>query len=221
MFKSKLEAVQNAIDNSARSSGREAKGIQLIAVTKFQPVETIQEAYHCGCRNFGESRVQEALDKIPVLPSNCDWHFIGPLQMNKVGKVLSAFSLIHSVDSLRLAEKISALSQQPTSILLEVNVSGESSKHGLAPEEWIGCLEKLNHLPHLKIRGLMTMAPFTQEENLIRPCFRKLSRLLEEWKREMKEPSIFKELSMGMSNDFPIAIQEGATMIRIGSALFN
>jgi pyridoxal phosphate enzyme (YggS family) len=220
-FKANYDKVLSKIEEAAHLSGRNAKDVQLIAVSKFQPVQSILEAYHAGCRVFGESRVQEALDKIPHLPDDCKWHFIGSLQTNKVAKVLPFASLIHSVDKLSLAQKISSLSQEKTSILLQVNISGEGTKHGLSVEAWEPCLEEINQLPHLNICGLMTMAPLTTDEGVIRLCFRKLYELQQKWKTQMREPALFKELSMGMSNDYQIAIQEGSTMVRIGSALFR
>jgi hypothetical protein len=204
--------------------GRDPDEITFIAVTKNQSFEAIKEVYKCGGRDFGESRVQEALPKIPLLPSDSHWHFIGSLQNNKVAKVIAPFCLIHSVDSLGLAKKISQSSekmQQTTSILLEVNTSLEKSKHGLNEEAWKALLEEINLLPHIKIEGLMTMAPFTSDERQIRKCFNQLYRLREEWKNLMKAPHIFNHLSMGMSNDYLIAIEEGATLLRIGTAIFG
>lgn len=212
------------IDLKAYQCGRSSKEITLIAVTKNQPVQFIEEVYQNGCRNFGESKVQEALPKIPLLPGNCRWHFIGHLQSNKIAKVLSPFCLIHSVDSLELARRISELSekkQQITPILLEVNTSLEMSKHGLQENDWRASLEKLNLLSHIRVEGLMTMAPFIKDRKVIRKCFKQLYRLRDEWQSTMKDPQVFKQLSMGMSHDYSIAIEEGATMLRIGSAIFS
>lgn len=211
-----LDKMANAVDRS----GRNMADIRLVAVSKNQPLESILEAYNAGCRFFGESKVQEAEDKIPFLPQDCEWHLIGSLQKNKVGKALKLFQVIHSVDSVSLAERLSKLSDRPVPILLEVNVSGEESKHGMNPERWEESLEKVQ-LPNLIIVGLMTMAPFTQNENILRSCFKKLRTLLERWKTRMEHPEQFKELSMGMSNDYMIAIEEGATIVRIGTALFK
>jgi PLP dependent protein len=219
-FKERYSIVQNKIGEAAHSCQRLDSDVKLIVVTKYQPIEAILEAYQAGCRSFGESRVQEAEEKIPCLPEDCDWHLIGSLQKNKVGKALSLFNVIHSVDSLSLAKKISDQNGK-IHILLEVNVTGEESKHGLSPEEWERTIEKLNELSHLQVIGLMTMAPFTQDEKVIRSCFRKLYELQQKWKGEVRAPDLFTELSMGMSNDYTIAVQEGATMLRIGSALFK
>lgn len=216
--------IVDQVQHIANRSGRSPQEITVIAVTKNQPVEHITEVYENGCRNFGESRVQEALPKISHLPEDCHWHFIGNLQSNKIAKVLTPFSLIHSVDSFDLAKKISRLSEKNgyiTSILLEVNTSRELSKHGLKAEEWQNLLDEINRLDHIKIKGLMTMAPLTEDQNAIRHCFRQLYSLRELWKNRMKDPTIFKELSMGMSQDYAIAIEEGATLLRIGTKIFT
>ncbi len=218
-FAENYQTVQRKMDEASKASGRNLSDIQLIVVTKNQTVEAVKEAYNAGCSVFGESKIQEAEDKIPLFP-DCQWHLIGSLQKNKVGKALSLFNVIHSVDSVPLAQKISKLSVKPVSILLEVNISGEASKHGMSPDQWERELDAI-HLPNLKVIGLTTMAPFTQNEKIIRPCFKQLHDLLYKWKGKMVDPSAFKELSMGMSNDYSIAIQEGATMIRLGTALFN
>jgi len=220
-FKENYQKVQSTIAEVAHSCGRNPSDVKLVAVTKNHSIDQIKEAYQAGCRSFGESRWQEAEEKIKQLPIDCEWHFIGSLQKNKVIKVLPHFSLIHSVSDLSLATKISELSQENTSILLQVNVTGETTKHGLSSEEWSKSLEVLNGLPNLTLRGLMTMAPFTQDEKVIRTSFRKLYELLQKWRGEMRDPESFTELSMGMSNDYPIAIEEGATLIRVGSALFE
>ncbi len=197
------------------------KGVRLIAVTKGKSVEDIQRLYDQGIRDFGESRVQEALEKQKVLPKDIAWHLIGTLQTKKVPKVIGHFALIHSVDSLELATKLSSLSLERgliTNILLQVNTSGEETKHGFRDLE--GCFASLLALPALKICGLMTMAPLTDDIATIRDCFMKASRL----KKSLKERynlEDFNELSMGMSNDFLIAIEAGATMVRVGSRLFT
>lgn len=213
--------------NIARISeacGRNPEEIQLVAVSKTYPAELILEAYEAGCRDFGENRIQEVLQKIPLLPSDIRWHFIGTLQANKVNKGVGAFHLIHSVDSLELAYKISAVSQKReivTPILLEVNTSGEENKHGLSKEVWLRCLKEIDQLPNIYLKGLMTMAPLTDDQDRIRDCFRSLRQLREAFKIQLKNPAQFKELSMGMSHDYEIAIQEGATLLRIGTALFG
>jgi PLP dependent protein len=217
------QVVQN-IREKAVACGRDSSEIILVAVSKTYPCESLQSVYQEGGRDFGESRVQEALEKISYLPQDCRWHLIGTLQNNKVPKVVSLFYLIHSIDTPQLAQRVSQASQMKgvtTSILLQVNTSGEKSKHGFSAEEWERSLESINQLSHLKIEGLMTMAPYTDDQRVIRSCFRKLHQLRETWSNQMKDPSAFHHLSMGMSNDYLIAIEEGATLLRVGSAIFG
>lgn len=216
--------VERQIKEKAASCGRQPNEITLIAVSKTYPIEALQAVYQEGGRNFGENRIQEALQKIPHLPSDCQWHLIGTLQSNKISKAIRSFQLIHSVDHPSLAQKISQASQaqgMTTSILLQVNVSEEKTKHGLSGKEWEKSLDALNQLSYIRIEGLMTMAPYTQDQAVIRSCFQQLYQLREKWRNQMKEAQSFHHLSMGMSNDFLIAIEEGATLLRIGSAIFG
>lgn len=211
----RYHALKKEIHQKAIASGRDPGAITLVVVTKQQPIEKIRELYDAGCRDFGENRVQEALPKMAALPDDIRWHFIGTLQSNKINKVVGAFHLIHSVDNPELAEKISETSQRKgiiTPILLEVNTSQEASKHGLSAEEWLKHLEEMRKLPAIRIQGLMTMAPYTDDTQCIRSCFKKLGEL------QKKDPERLQDLSMGMSNDYLIAIEEGATLLRIGSA---
>jgi pyridoxal phosphate enzyme (YggS family) len=216
--------IQEQIREKALACGR-LNEVRLIAVGKTYPSATLREVYDAGCRDFGENRVQEVVDKINALPEDCRWHFIGTLQKNKVGKILDAsIALIHSVDTIELAEKISSASlarKQECSILLQVNTSGEPSKHGFSKEKWESCLEQLYALPALRIEGLMTIAPLTDNQAQIRNSFRELFELREKWKGRMKTPALFTQLSMGMTHDYKIAIEEGATLLRIGSAIFG
>lgn len=212
------------VQEKAKACGRRPDEITLIAVSKNHPVSSIEKTYQSGARDFGESRIQEALGKIPFLPSDCRWHLIGSLQTNKVGKAVAAFQLIHSVDSTALARKISQVSEargMTASVLLQVNTSGERTKHGLSAEEWENALAEVIQLPHLQIEGLMTMAPLTEDQQLIRHCFRTLRLLRDRWRNRMKDPDSFQHLSMGMSHDYLIAIEEGATLLRIGTAIFG
>ncbi len=191
------------------------KNVTLVAVTKGQTLEAVLELYEAGCRDFAENRLAEAFSKMENAPSDINWHFIGSLQKNKVAKVINRFCLIHGVDSFDLASKISKCSEERnvvTSILLQVNISGESSKHGLTKEALLENFDKFQALPALKIYGLMTMAPLTDDKEVIQACFSDL--------RELKDKLHLHHLSMGMSNDYPIAIKEGATLLRIGTALF-
>lgn len=224
MLNSRYPIVLEQVHQKAIQCGRNPEEITLVAVSKNQSVEQLWEAYRAGCRHFGESRVQEALPKLPCLPADCHWHFIGTLQSNKAGKVIPEFCLIHSVDTLDLAKRISHICIErdcAASILLQVNTSMEKSKHGLNAEEWEKVLDEVNALDHIRIEGLMTMAPLTEDQALIRHCFRSLFQLREKWRGRMREGELFRHLSMGMSHDFLIGIEEGATLVRIGTAIFG
>lgn len=216
MNKNNIRFMFDQINESAAESGRDQREISVVAVSKGRSIEEIKEAYSLGFRDFGENRVQEALEKMESLPKDIRWHFIGKLQKNKVKKVIGRFFLIHSVDTFELAKKISIFSNaldQKTSILLEVNTSGEETKSGMSPKIVMQEYENLQKLSGIEIKGLMTMAPFTKDREVIRNCFRDLRLLLEQMK--------LNELSMGMTNDFPIAISEGATLLRIGRLIFE
>lgn len=215
--------IHEQVQEKALTCGRQPQEITLVAVSKTWPIETIQAVYQEGGRVLGESRIQEALQKMPHLPSDCQWHLIGSVQTNKVSKAL-AFQLIHSVDNLGLARKLSEASHMQgvtTSILLQVNTSGEKTKHGLSGEEWQRALDQVNLLPNLRVEGLMTIAPYTEDQGVIRSCFHRLYLWRETWRDRMINPHVFQHLSMGMSHDFLIAIEEGATILRIGSAIFG
>ena len=186
------------------------------------PVEVIKKAYEGGLRDFGENRVQEAVEKVGSLPSDIRWHLIGQLQSNKINKILGKFVLIHSVDSLHLAEALSArIGLENQEVLLEVNTSGEISKAGVAPEETIVTAEKIAKLPGLKLKGLMTVGPLTEDPQKKREAFKKLKGLFEELKGKGFMGTGFSILSMGMSGDFETAIEEGSTLVRVGTALFG
>lgn len=218
------QSVKAHVDELARQCGRDPATITLITVTKTHPVEQIIPAYKAGCRDFGESRVQEALDKISLAPNDIRWHLIGTLQANKIKKVIGRFALIHSIDSLKLARKIaydSLVVGLLTPILLQVNVLREETKHGFTVEELRDQIHEIFALEGVSVKGLMTMAPLTEDETVIRTCFAALRDLRDEVKTWADTPEGFTELSMGMSHDYPIAIEEGATLLRIGSAIFN
>ena len=218
----RLDKLRERIALSAVRSGRRPEDITLLAVTKTLPVETLQAAYQAGLRIFGENRVQEALEKIGILPNDISWHLIGRLQTNKINKIMGKFSLIHSVDSLELARALSArLEGSSQDVLLEVNSSGESSKAGVAPEtgEWVA--EKIAALPGLRLRGLMTVGPLSPETDGPRRAFRGLKVLFDGIRRKEWAGPSFTVLSMGMSGDFEAAIEEGSTLVRIGTALFG
>jgi hypothetical protein len=219
-----LERVREQIAAAAAKSGRSPQDIRLVAVTKTVGVEAILEAISCGVEVIGENRIQEALAKYPDVEGAVSWHLVGHLQRNKVKKALEIFDLIHSVDSLRLAQEISKRSQalnRQTDILVQVNTSGEQSKFGLAPDEVVPFLESLAPLPGIRVLGLMTMGVFSPDPEEVRPCFTKLREIFEQAKG-LRVPNVeMRFLSMGMTNDFPVAIQEGANMVRIGTAIFR
>lgn len=212
------------VANLAVRHSRNPSEIQIVAVSKYYSWEHVFPAYQAGCRNFGENRLQEFFEKKEEAPPDVCWHFLGTLQKNKVRKAIGNFVLIHSVDSYELAQKISSCSldaNTETSLLLQVNTSGEISKHGLNVEECKNQLENLMNLPAIKIKGLMTMAPLTQDEHIIHNCFSDLRNLRDRLEEQTGNTCKFPYLSMGMSQDFQIAIEEGATHLRIGTALFE
>ncbi len=208
----KYKQVLAEVAKVAEAAGRDPRAITLVAVTKSRTPEEVMALYDQGCRDFGENRVAEAFEKMRQLPQDIRWHMIGTLQRKKVPGLAGAFHCIHSVDTLELAEKLHNCAVG-TPVLLQVNCSGEESKHGYTGDVWERHLPRLRELEHPEVIGLMTMAPDTSDEAVIRKCFRTLRGLKERWG--------FHHLSMGMSNDYRIAIQEGATMLRIGSALFG
>jgi len=217
-----LEAVRERIASAGLRSGRKPDDVQLVAISKTYPAEMIREAAEAGQVLFGESRVQEALIKIPSLPSHLRWHFIGHLQSNKVRKVLPYFELIHGVDSSGLARDIDRIGAETglfPRVLLEVNVSGEGSKHGFTPEALERDLEGLLAMPRLQVEGFMTMAPLAAEAEASRPYFAALRELRDRLSAATGIP--LTTLSMGMSGDYEVAVEEGATLVRVGSAIFG
>lgn len=218
-----LAEIRANIAAAARKVGRAEDSVALLAVSKTFPVSDIMHAYADGQRLFGENRLQEAMEKMPAMPQDCEWHLIGPLQRNKVRKALEhGFSLLEAVDSRKLAEAISRIAGElgvTARILLEVNVDGEESKHGFTPaglaEEW----DSLVALPHLEIRGLMCIPAPTETPEGARPAFAALRHLAEELRA--RGPLPLSELSMGMSHDYAVAVEEGATIVRVGSAIFG
>lgn len=217
-----LEIIHQRIANAAERHGRLAKEVKLVAVSKTYPPEIIREAIEADQRVFGENRVQDALPKIDALPPDLEWHLIGHLQTNKVRKVIGRFALFHGVDNTALALQMNRIAGEfgvTASILLQVNVSGEESKFGFTPTSLSAALEELLPLPNLRIEGLMTMAPFSENPESARPVFEGLRKLRDELSATTGYP--LRELSMGMSGDFEQGIAEGATIIRIGSAIFG
>lgn len=212
--------IQEEVKELAQKYNRNPEEILLVAVSKGCSLEQIQEAMRAGCRNFGENRIQEAESKTTAGLSEIDWHFIGHLQKNKVGKTIGKFCLIHSVDGLELAQKLSQHSVEAgcvTKILLQVNTSGEAAKQGMSEQEAPKILETCLSLPGISVEGLMTIAPNVSDEKVLRNCFARL-RILKE---TLIKYAPLRHLSMGMSNDYKYAIAEGATLLRIGSAIFK
>lgn len=217
-----LKALQDRIANACARAGRDPASVALVAVSKGHPPETVCAAADLGVTVFGENRVQEAKAKIPLCPGRLKWHMVGHLQTNKVRDALTLFDMIHSVDSLHLATEINKAAERLSRfvpILLEVNIAGESTKYGYTPDNLLAELPMLNALPRLEIRGLMTMAPWTPDPERVRPVFRRLRELKLKCEDILGAP--MEHLSMGMSGDFEVAIEEGATMVRIGTALFG
>jgi hypothetical protein len=217
-----LERVQARIASALRKSSRGADEVQLIAVSKKQDAEKVRAAFDAGQAIFGESRVQEARAKIPLLPSSVRWQFIGHLQKNKVRQALPLFELFHSIDSFALAQDVERIADEEglhPRVLLEVNVAGEGSKFGFAPSQLREQMEQLLSLGRLQIEGLMTIPPLAPEVEDSRRYFVSLRELRDDLETEfgLKLP----ELSMGMSNDYAVAIEEGATYVRVGTAIFG
>ncbi len=218
----RLAAVRAKITAAALRAGRDAADVELVAVSKTHPPEAVREALEAGQTIFGESRVQEARVKAPLLPGRARWHFIGRLQKNKVRAALGQFELIHSVDSLELARQIDRIADeegQRPRVLLEVNVAGESTKFGFSAGDLRAEAEALGELGRLEIGGLMGMAPYAEEAEFSRPYFVKLRELRDELRETGGWP--LPELSMGMSGDYEVAVEEGATLVRVGSAIFG
>ena len=217
-----LERVREQIAQAAAKAGRDVKDVELVAIAKTHPAEKVREAVEAGQTLFGESRVQEARAKISELSSNVRWHFVGHLQKNKVRQALPLFEMIHSVDSLALAQDINRIAEEEglyPRVLLEVNVAGEGSKFGFAPDDLREQMEALLGLPRLSIEGLMCIPPVAVESEDSRKFFVQVRELRDSLEKEfnMKLP----QLSMGMTQDFPIGIQEGATLVRVGTAIFG
>lgn len=217
----RYEQVRLGIDRAAQRVGRDPSGVTLVAVSKTMPADRIREALRLGIRDFGENKVQELSRKAEELADlPLRWHLVGHLQSNKVRTVLPHAALIHSLDSLHLAQKIHESLEPGRSIdlLLQVNTSGEESKFGAAPEELPSLAASIKGLDRLRILGLMTLGPLTEDEEAIRRSFRLLRELLPTLRRSFPEAGF---LSMGMSGDFETAIEEGATHVRVGTALFG
>ncbi len=217
-----LDSIQQRIRAACERAGRNAESVTLLGVTKGQLPEAVSEAGRLGLTFFGENKIQEAKAKIPLCSGKLRWHFIGHLQSNKSRDAVELFEMIESVDSLSLAQEISKRAEQASKtmpILLEVNLAGEASKFGYSPEKLEADLVQINALPRLELHGLMTVPPWTSNAENVRPVFRQLRELKERAEQALGAP--LPHLSMGMSGDFEVAIEEGATIVRVGTALFG
>ena len=227
MLKENYSSVLEKVAAAAVRSGRDPKDVTLIAVGKMHEPKELQEVYDAGCRDFGENKVQELTGKIEVLPKDINWHLIGHLQRNKVKYIAGKTTLIHSVDSLRLAEEIEVQTNKlkngslVSDILLEVNASGEISKFGIRPEESIQLCREISALRHVRVRGLMTVAPYVDDTEKNRSIFRKIRTISLDIRNANIDNVSMDILSMGMSGDYEVAIEEGATMVRVGTSIFG
>ena len=224
MLKENLKEVQENILKACEKSGRNPEDVTLIAVSKTKPVPMLQEIYDENIRDFGENKVQELVEKYDELPQDIKWHMIGHLQRNKVKYIVDKVCLIHSVDSVRLAETIDKEAEKHgviANILIEVNVAKEESKFGLMPEEVPEFVEKIAGFPHIRVKGLMTIAPFVENPEENRPIFAHLRKLSVDIAKKNIDNITMSILSMGMTNDYQVAIEEGATMVRVGTGIFG
>lgn len=223
-IKENIQAVEEQITAVCEKSGRERKDVTLIAVSKTKPVEMLQKAYDCGCRDFGENKVQELMDKYERLPKDIRWHMIGHLQRNKVKYIIDKVYMIHSVDSLRLAEEISKEAVKKNvevQILIEVNVANEDTKFGTTCEEVLSLVKEISKLPNILIKGLMTIAPYVEDEEENRRYFQKLKKISVDIMKENVDNVYMETLSMGMTGDYRTAVSEGATYVRVGTGIFG
>ncbi|MCP4144687.1 MAG: YggS family pyridoxal phosphate-dependent enzyme [bacterium] len=218
-----IDKVNNEIATVCAKSGRAVASVSLIAVSKRIPQNLVMEAYYHGHKYFGENRVQDALARLEsITEPDIQWHFIGNIQKNKVRKVVGRFNLLHAVDSIKLAERISTVATEMNlvqPVLLEVNASEEEQKHGISPDEVVEAVKLCSSLPGIELQGFMTMAKFGATEEELRTTFAKLRRIRDESEKTINHD--LPHLSMGMSGDYPIAIEEGATLIRVGTSIFG
>lgn len=224
MIPENLNLVRSKIAASCKKAWRDEKAVTLIAVSKTKPLEALREAYEAGARDFGENKVQELMDKIPEMPSDIRWHMIGHLQKNKVKYIVDKVYMIHSVDSLELARQISkeACKKNVTvKILMEVNVAGEESKFGVSPEEAPALAKQMAELPGISLNGLMTIAPFVSDGEENREVFSKLRELAVDISQKNIDNMNMNVLSMGMTGDYEVAVEEGATYVRVGTGIFG
>ncbi|MGB4569851.1 MAG: YggS family pyridoxal phosphate-dependent enzyme [Tepidanaerobacteraceae bacterium] len=223
-LKQNIQQIKKRIEAAAERSGRNPEDIYLIAVTKNFSAELIQEAVDNGIVFLGENRVQEAKSKVDLVKGNIEWHLIGHLQRNKVKTAIDIFTMIQSLDSWRLAEEIQKRAQQADKVidvLVQVNIGSEETKYGIDPDDTEVFIEKVATLPNLKVRGLMAIAPFKENPEDVRAYFRHLREIFQSIKEKSIENVSMEYLSMGISNDFEVAIEEGANMVRIGTGIFG
>ena len=223
-IKDNLEKVKERIAKAAIKAGRDPQAVRLVVVSKTVEIERIQEAIQAGVTILGENYIQEARDKISTLGHTVEWHFIGHLQTNKAKYAADLFDMIHSVDRIDLAREINRIAEQKGKtipVLIQVNISGEESKHGIDRDGLIQLINEIIPLRNLSLQGLMTMPPYFDSPDMARPYFQVLRGLKEEMNQQFKESIRLQELSMGMSSDFEVAIEEGATLVRIGTAIFG
>ncbi len=224
MINENLMQVRKNIEAACQKAGRNPEEVTLIAVSKTKPVPMLEEAYQAGSRDFGENKVQEIMDKSPVLPDDIRWHMIGHLQRNKVKYIVDKVSLVHSVDSLRLAEEISRQAEKKQTeldILVEVNIAQEESKFGTSRAEAAQLVEKIAKLPCIHVKGLMTIPPFVEHPEENRKYFRQIKELSVDIEKKNIDNVSMSVLSMGMTNDYMVAVEEGATMVRVGTGIFG
>lgn len=224
MIAENIKNIEAQMGEACKRAGRKKEDVTLIAVSKTKPVKMVKEAYACGCRDFGENKVQELVDKREQLPKDIRWHMIGHLQRNKVKYVVDKAFLIHGVDSLRLAQEINKEAGKKgvmASILIEVNIAGEESKYGVKKEEALSLVEEIAALPYVRIQGLMTIAPYTEKEEDNRRYFQALRQLSVDIMQKNIDNVSMHVLSMGMTGDYRVAVEEGASYVRVGTGIFG
>lgn len=223
-LKENYEAVLKNIEIACNKVGRDPSEVTLISVSKTKPVEMLEEVYAAGARNFGENKVQEMCGKMEVLPTDIKWHMIGHLQTNKVKYIVGSCELIHSVDSLKLAEEIERQATKKdviVPILVEVNIANEETKFGIDKENAINLVKSIAKLPHVSIKGLMTIAPYVEDSEENRAYFHQISQLAVDIKEQKVDNVCMDIISMGMTGDYMVAIEEGSTMVRVGTGIFG
>lgn len=224
MIKDNLKCVEENIRRTCERCGRKPEEVTLIAVSKTKPVSMIEEVMQCGVKDFGENKVQELSDKIEKIPEKLNWHLIGHLQRNKVKYIVDKVSLIHSVDSLRLAEQIDQEAKKKgviCNVLVQVNIAQEETKYGISKEAVSSVLQEMKKYKNILVKGLMTIAPFVEEAEENRKYFKEMYQLFIDMKKENADNIRMEILSMGMTGDYQVAIEEGATMVRVGTGIFG